>query len=108
MASTIVILDSAKEEFKEIKKYVKAEFGDSVWNDVNAEYKKAIQRIKKSPLAGSGLDELIDIGITNIKFVLVRQTKIVYEFDETQVLIHMLINTKRDFRTHLMKRLIRQ
>jgi toxin ParE1/3/4 len=105
---SVILLDSAKEEFKEIKKYVQLEFGDSVWNAVNAEYKKAIQRIKKSPRAGSPVDEVTEVGITNVKYVLVRQTKIVYEFDETQVLVHMFINTKRDFRTHLLKRLLRQ
>lgn len=108
MANKIVILDSAKEEFKDIKSYVKKEFGDSVWNTVNAEYKAAIQRIKETPRLGSTLDELKDLGITNVRSTLVRQTKIVYEFDETQILLHMFIHTKRDFRTHLFKRLLGQ
>lgn len=38
----IVILDSAKEELKDIKQYVRAKFSDSVWNTINAEYKAAI------------------------------------------------------------------
>jgi toxin ParE1/3/4 len=108
VASQIVILESAKEEFKDIKKYVKKEFGDFVWNTVNAEYKAAFQRIKETPQIGGNIDELKDFGIPNVKFVLVRQTKIVYEFDETQVLVHMFIHTKRDFRTHLFKRLLSQ
>jgi toxin ParE1/3/4 len=81
--------------------------GVRCWNAVNAEYKKAIQRIKKSSRAGSAIDKATEVGITNVKYVLVRQTKIVYEFDEIQVLVHMFINTKRDFRTHLLKRLLR-
>ena len=108
VANKIVILDSAKEEFKDIKTYVKKEFGDSVWNTVNAEYKAAIQRVKETPQIGSTIDELKDLGITNVRSTLVRQTKIVYEFDETQILVHMFIHTKRDFRTHLFKRLLGQ
>lgn len=108
MSRRIVILDSAKEEFKDIKKYVKRKFGDSIWNTVNAEYKDAFARIKANPQIGSYVDELKDLGITKVKYVLVRQTRIVYEFDESLIIIHMLIGTRRDFRTHLLKRLFSQ
>jgi toxin ParE1/3/4 len=108
VAHAVIILDSAKEEFKDIKRYVKKEFGDAVWNTVNTEYKLAIQRIKATPELGSAIDQLTDLGVTHVKYTLVRQTKIVYEFDENQVLVHMFIHTKRDFRTHLFKRLLGQ
>ncbi len=104
----IVILDSAKEELKDIKQYVRAKFGDSVWNTINAEYKAAIQRIKQTTQSGSYIDELKELGVTNVKYILVRQTRVVYEFDDNIVLIHLFINTRRDFRTHLFKRLLIQ
>lgn len=104
----IVILDSAKEEFKDIKKYVKRDFGDSVWNTVNAEYKGALQRIKENPKIGSYVDELKELGFTNVKYVLVRQTRVVYEFDDSLIIIHMFIGTRRDFRAHLLKRMFSQ
>ena len=59
MTHKIVILDSAKEELKDIKKYVK--------NKVNSEYKNAFKRIKSSPKLGSPIDELKALGITNLK-----------------------------------------
>lgn len=108
MPRRIVILDSAKVEFKDIKKHVKKEFGDPVWNAVNAEYKNAFALIKNNPEIGSYIDELKELGITNVRYALVRQTRVVYEFDESVVLIHMLIHTRRDFRTHLFKRLFNQ
>lgn len=108
MTRKIVIIESAKEEFKDIKIYVKRQFGGSTWNTVNAEFKAAFERIKQNPEVGSHIDELKELGITNIKYMLVRQTKVVYEFDDTFVLVHVLINTKRDFRTHLFKRLLSQ
>lgn len=108
MSRRIVILDSAKEEFKDIKKYVQRKFGDYVWNTVNAEYKEAFKLIKANPKIGSYVDELKELGITNVKYALVRQTRIVYEFDENLVIVHMFIGTRRDFRTHLLKRLFSQ
>jgi len=104
----IVILGSAKEEFKDLKKYVQRDFGDSVWKTVNAEYKDAFKRIKENPKIGSYVDELKELGIANVKYVLVRQTRVVYEFDDSLIIIHMFIGTRRDFRTHLLKRMFSQ
>ena len=101
----MVIIDSAKEEFKEIKKYLNNEFGHHVWKEINSEYKESIKKIKSNPYVGNHIDALIDIGITNIKYILVRQTRVVYEFDDDLIVIHMFISTKRDFRSHLLKRL---
>ncbi len=108
MSRRIVILDSAKEELKDSKKYVKKEFGDSVWNAVNAEYKDASRLIKNNPEIGNHIDELKELGITNIKYILIRRTRVVYEFDESLALVHMFIHTKRDFRAHLFKRFFNQ
>lgn len=101
----IVILDSAKEELREIRKYVRKEFGGSVWNEVNAQYRNSFRLIKEDPQIGSCIDELKEIGIVDVRYVLVRQTRVVYQFDEALVLVHMFIATRRDFRTHLLKRL---
>jgi plasmid stabilization system protein ParE len=105
VARQIVVLDSAKEEFKEIKKYIKEDFGSSIWSIINSEYKSAFALIKINPEAGSPIDELREVGVANIKYILVRQTRVVYEFNESMVLIHMFVSTKKDFRTHLLKRL---
>jgi toxin ParE1/3/4 len=102
------VLESAKDEFKDFKKYVQRDFGNLIWNEANAEYKAAFKIIKNSPHAGISIEELKDIGVTNVKYSLVKQTRIVYEFDSEVILIHMFINTKRDFITHLMKRLFCQ
>lgn len=108
MPLKFIILDSAKEEFKEIKKYVQRDFGNLIWNEVNAEYKATFKAIKNGPHSGISIEELKDIGINNVKYKLVRQTRIVYEFDSETILIHMFISTKRDFVTHLIKRLLAQ
>lgn len=103
----IFILESAKEEFKDIKKYVRQEFGDEVWRAVHVQFKQSFQLIQDKPTLGSSIDLLAELGVHNIRYVLVRQTKIVYEFDDDKVLIHMFINTRRDFRAHLLQRLLR-
>ena len=52
------------------------------------------------------IGDLADVGIANGKYMLVRQTRIVYEFDEALILVHMAIHARRDFRSHLFRRLL--
>lgn len=106
MTRKVIILNVAKPDFREIKTYVKAQFGDAVWNDVNKEFKITIYNIALSPEAGKEVEELKELGQENFRTRLVRQTRIVYEYDDKEVLVHMFIHTKRDFRAHLMKRLL--
>jgi plasmid stabilization system protein ParE len=105
MTRHAVILSGAKADFQEIKKNVKWQFGDLVWAEVNHECKDTIQRLTANPMLGTHLEELGALGYGNYRKTLVRQTRVVYEFDNEQLIIHMFIHTKRDFRAHLEKRL---
>ena len=106
MTRKAVILNGAKADFREIKHYVKTKFGDSVWTDVNQEFKDAILQITSNPLLGARMEELGFLGFDNFRKTLVRQTRVVYEVNSHQVIVHMFIHTKRDFKTHLEKRLL--
>ena len=105
MSRKVLILNVAKPDFREIKTHVKSQFGEAVWKDVNEEFKTTVNNIGLNPEAGKEIEELKEFGQENFKQRLVRQTRIVYEYDDKEVLVHMFIHTKRDFRTHLMKRL---
>lgn len=105
MSRKIIILDAAKPDFREIKSYVKHQFGDIVWDEVNQEFKATIANIGSNPEAGKVIEELNDLGEGSFRIRLVRQTRIVYEYDDTQVLVHMFVHTKRDFRAHLIRRM---
>jgi len=105
MSHKVIILDVAKPDFRQVRTYMKAQFGETVWEAVNLEFKAMLKDIGLNPDAGKQIDELVELGQMNFRFRLVRQTKIVYESDAKEVLVHMFIQTKQDFRTHLMKRL---
>lgn len=106
MSRKIIMLNVAKPDFREIRNYVKSQFGDAVWTEVNNEFKATIISIGLNPEAGTEIEELKEVGQVNFKTRLARQIRIVYEYDDTDVLIHMFIHTRRDFRAHLMKRLL--
>lgn len=106
MSRKVIILDAAKPDFRRVRNYVKVQFGELVWSEVNLEFKAMMKAIGLNPQAGRQIEELADLGQKNFRFRLVRQTKIVYEYDDDEVLVHLFIHTKQDFRTHLMKRLL--
>lgn len=105
MNRKVIILDVAKPDFREVRSYVINQFGETVWNEVNQEFKTTISNIGLNPEAGKVIEELNDLGEGNFRLRFVRQTRIVYEYDDKQVVVHMFVHTKRDFRTHLMKRM---
>lgn len=105
MSHNVVVLDVAQPDFRQVKSYVKKNFGDIVWQQTNQQIKDKLTTIGLNPQAGRLIDELVSLGIDNFKFRLVGQTKIVYEILDTEVLVHMFIHSKQDFKTHLMKRL---
>ena len=107
MTHRVVVLDSAKEDFKDIHRYVKQNFGQTVWRAVHEEYQDAFRRIQQAPQAGNPIEWLADLGMTHVRYLLVRQTRLVYEFDDSLVIVHMFIGTRQDFRAHLLKRLLR-
>lgn len=106
MSRKVVVLASAKHDFAEVKRYIRNDFGAHVWNTINQEYKAAIRQIGEQPQLGSQIDDLMELGISNIRCILVRQTRIIYEYDDELVLIHMFLHTRRNFRTQLFNRLV--
>jgi plasmid stabilization system protein ParE len=106
VSRTAVILDGAKADFREIKKRVKRQFGDLVWAEVNQEFKSTVELITSNSMLGTTIDELAGLGFDHFRKTLVRQTRVVYEFDSQQLIIHMFVHTKKEFRTHLADRLL--
>jgi toxin ParE1/3/4 len=102
----VVILDGAKADFRNIKKHVRQQFGDLVWAEVNQEFKDTSKRIAANPLQGTRIDELGALGYDNFRKTLIRQTRLVYEFDAQLLIVHMFLHTKRNFKTHLETRLL--
>lgn len=106
MTRHAVILDGAKADFREIREYVRRQFGDAVWQQVNQEFKDTIKAVTANPMLSTQIEELVALGYDQFRQTLVRQTRVIFEFTSTQVIVHLFVHTKRDFKTHLEKRLL--
>jgi plasmid stabilization system protein ParE len=89
MSRKVFALDVAKPDFREIKDYVKNQFGLAVWNEVNREFKTTIADIALNPEAGKIIEELREFGEGTFRLRFVRQTRIIYEYNDKLALIHL-------------------
>ncbi len=106
MAHSVFILDSAKNDYREIRKYVRHKFGEKVWKASEQQYKEVLSNIGEFPFAGFVPEEAVSLGLQGIRESLVGQTRVIYEVDEQDVYVSMFVSTRRDFMTMLTDRLL--
>lgn len=106
MALSVFILNSAKDDYREIKKYVIDKFGEKVWNDSEQHYKEVLRDIGEFPYAGFVPEEAVKLGL-GVRERLVGQTRVIYEVGVEVVYVHMFVSTRRDFMTMLTDRIFK-
>ena len=106
MVFAVHILASAKADFRYIKADVKGKHGEAVWLAVNQQFKDTLKDIGQHPLAGVVTEEAKALGLRDIRQRLVGQTRVIYQFDGSQVYVHMFVSTLRDFMSQLAGRLL--
>lgn len=106
MTYKVKVLAYAKDDYREIRGYVKRKFGDKVWMNVEADFKKMFKQIADMPLTGSVPGEIEAIGLVHYRQRLVGQTRVIYQIKEEEIFVHMLVDTNRDFATVLYDRLM--
>lgn len=106
MSYQVQVLAYAKDDYREIRGYVKRKFGDQVWMIVEADFKKMLRQIAEMPFAGSVPEEIDAIGLIQYRQRLVGKTRVIYQIKEKEIFIHMFVDTNRDFSTLLYDRLM--
>lgn len=107
MAHSVFILDSAKGDYREIRKYVRHKFGETVWRELEQKFKEVLSDIGEFPFAGLVSDEALSLGLQGIRERLVGQTRVIYEVGEQDVYVFMFVSSRRDFMTMLTDRLLK-
>ncbi|PXX44950.1 type II toxin-antitoxin system RelE/ParE family toxin [Undibacterium pigrum] len=108
MSHKVKVLAYAKDDYREIRSYVKRKFGDKVWMTVEAEFKKMFQQIADMPVAGFVPEEIEALGLVHYRQRLVGQTRVIYQIKGEEIFVHMFVDTNRDFASVLYDRLMRK
>ncbi len=107
MAHSVFIVASAKDDYREIRKYVLQKFGEKIWHDSNLKYQELLKNIGEFPAAGLVPDEAMQLGLQGIRERLLGQTRVIYEVAHQRIYVYMFVSTRRDFMTMLTDRLLK-
>ena len=102
----VVVLQSAKSDYRKIKSYVTQKFGTEAWLVINNEWQTKINKLAAAPELGSNISELDGTGFTGFKKYQYKNAYVVYHTSEALLTVYMFIPSMRDFRRHLMDRVL--
>lgn len=106
MSFTVVILQSAEIDLKELRSYITKQFSAQTWQNTYVTLKAAIRHLATQPYAGSIPEEIERLNIGQYRQVLSGMNRVIYEIRDKTVYIHIIADTRKNLPTLLMKRLL--
>ncbi|AOJ34351.1 type II toxin-antitoxin system RelE/ParE family toxin [Burkholderia metallica] len=106
MTLRVVILRSAEEDLKVLKRYLVSNFGAEIWRAGYGQIKDAIASIRAFPKQGRTPDELANIDVGQYRQVVAGMNRIIYEVRADTLYVHIVCDTRKDLKSLLMRRLM--
>ncbi len=101
--SKIVLSYNAKNDLKEIKRYITNELDNEIAaNNTISKITKSIRRLETQPLIGTPLSSVIEFD-TNYRFLVCGNYMAFYRFEDNTVLVARIIYGRRDYMKILFK-----
>jgi toxin ParE1/3/4 len=102
-----VFLGPAYQHLKELRRYIVGKFGGGTWKETQSKIKNAVSQIESFPYKGSTPPELMDLGMLRYYQVIGGMNRVIYEIGDDTIYIHLIVDTRRDLKDVLAKRLFR-
>jgi plasmid stabilization system protein ParE len=103
----IVILESAELDLKDLRSYIVQNFSAATWQKTFRQIKASIRNLASFPGLGSIPDELQTLNLTQYRQVLSGLNRIIYEVRQDTLYVHLVVDSRRDLLTFLLRRLVR-
>jgi toxin ParE1/3/4 len=103
----VVILASAELDLKELRSYIVKNFSHDTWQKTYGKLKEAIRHLTAFPNFGSIPEELETLNLNQYRQTLSGMNRIIYEVRQDTVYIHIVVDSRRDLKSFLMRRLVR-
>ncbi|OZI52114.1 type II toxin-antitoxin system RelE/ParE family toxin [Bordetella genomosp. 5] len=104
MKRKVVFLQSAADDLHEIRRHVRKHVSQPVWLDAYAKIKQAILHLESFPQVGHAPAEL---PATHFLEIIAAKNRVIYEVAGDTVYIHIICDSRQDFKTRLTRRPIR-
>jgi toxin ParE1/3/4 len=107
MTHRVVILGSAEEDLKDIRRYIVMRFNQATWTDTYLKLKQTIRNLSQFPHSGSSVDELRDLNMTQFRQALSGPNRVIYEVHGETIYVHVVCDARMDLTSLLHRRLLR-
>lgn len=107
MSLKVVFVESAEDDIKALRCYIIKNFGQSIWQTTYAKLKESVNFIGSNPSGGRIPDELASLNLQQYRQVISGMNRIIYETKGDTVYIHIVCDSRKDFRNLLMKRILK-
>ncbi len=109
MSATVLLLDDAEQDLRNIHATIKNRFSDRLANEIYREIRDAILLLEENPYLGTVIDQLAALGMTNYRqMVVMQKNRVVYELDQKNALIYvyLICNERQDYDAVLRRRIL--
>ena len=103
----VVLLESAELDLQELRTYIVKNFSAATWQHTYQKLKESIRHLANFPFMGSVPEALESLQLVQYRQTLSGMNRIIYEVRQDTVFIHLIVDTRRDIASVLMRRLIR-
>ncbi|NMM19466.1 MAG: type II toxin-antitoxin system RelE/ParE family toxin [Rhodoferax sp.] len=103
----VVFLASAEYDLKELRSYIIKNFSHDTWQKAYGKLKESIRNLASFPYLGSIPEELETLNLSQYRQILSGMNRIIYETRQDTVYIHIIVDSRRDMKSFLMRRLVR-
>lgn len=109
MSYTVLILDGAEHDLRDIHAYIQNQFSESLADEIYQEIRDGILLLEDNPDLGTVIPQLAALGMINYRhMVVLKKNRVVYELDRTRELIYvyLICNDRQDYETVLRRRVL--
>jgi toxin ParE1/3/4 len=107
MTHPVVILESAEDDIREIRRCVLSQCGQIAWSQTYSILKQTIRRLADSPDPGSRVDELRELNMTRFRQAISGSNRVIYQIADETVYVHIVCDSHIDLMSLLHRRLLR-
>ncbi|MFO2463110.1 type II toxin-antitoxin system RelE/ParE family toxin [Pseudomonas sp. 15FMM2] len=106
MSFRVVILQSAKNDLKDIKSYITRRFSAATWQQTYEYLKQAIRHLETHPYAGAMPEEVEKLNLNQYRQIVSGMNRVIYEIRGQIIYIHIIADTRKSLQALLLKNLI--
>ncbi len=108
MKRRVLLSLPASNDLSDINDYYLTEVSDAVAARIIDRLEQAVTSLENVPDRGSVPKELLNIGIRQYRQIIQNPYRIIYEPFEKQVVVHAILDGRRDMQTLLSRRILRE